>query len=510
MKEERELMEDKTVDKKNLRWILINVMFIIALIIVVFPLLLIGKYNYPSADDWSFGTLGYHALKNGEGFFGVIRAAFATVKSFYISWEGRFSSTFFASLQPGIWGEKYYGVVAWFMIGIVIVSELYLCNSLLKKYAKNEVEWLTIPIIVPPLILQLLYNPAPEESFYWYTGAVNYTFVYGLSLILLALFLKLSTEKYKKESYIWRAAVTCILAVLVGGNNFSTSLSSFLALFLLSALFLLFDRRAFYRTWFVTTIVGISLLICIVAPGNMVRLNGDFGGVTMGKKKAIAVSLQYALHTVYTESLHIRIALLILLILPFLWKAVKSMNYSFRFPALFTVMTFCLYASQLTPSMYVEKGIHSGRLMAILYYSYYVWLVGNVGYWVGWFSRRTNKMAETLMRIWNRLDKYLLVYCVLMALLLAGTIDQSGGGRSRGAYMSWQEGLPQQYAKEWEDRLAVLHDDRVKEVCFPPISVYPAMIMYTDLEPEGGFTWVNSACARYYDKDEIRIEMPEE
>lgn len=502
-------MENKTVDKKNLRWIVINVLFITALIIVVFPLLLIGKYSYPSADDWSFSTLGYHALKNGEGFSGVIRAALITVKEYRVSWEGRFTIPFLGALQPGIWGERYYGVVAWIMIGIVILPELYLCNSLLKKYAKDEAKWLSIPIMVPSLILQLLFNPAPQESFYWYNGAACYTFVYGLSLILLALVVKLGTEE-KKSVYLCRAAATGILAVLVGGGNYSTSLSCFLTLFFLSALFFRFDRQAFYRTWFVPVIEGISLLICIIAPGNMVRLNDTFGGVTMGKKKAIIVSLQYALDTVFTESLNIRIALMILLILPFLWKAVKSMDYGFRFPAVFTALTFCLYASQPTPSIYIEKGIHSGRLMAILFYSYHVWLVGNVGYWVGWLSRRTNKMAESLGKICGRLDRYLPVYCVLMALLLAGAIDRSGGGRSHEAYVSLQQGLPQQYAKEWEERLAVLHDDSVKEVCFPTISVYPAMIMYTDLEPEGGFTWVNAACARYYDKDEIRVVLPEE
>lgn len=496
------------MDRKNVRLILVNVMFVIALIIVVFPLLLVAGYNYPLADDWSYGTLGYHALKNGEGFFGVIRASLTTVKSSYVSWEGRFVNSFFASLQPGIWGERYYGVVAWLMIGIVIVSELYLCNTLLKKYAKEKAVWLSIPIMVPSLMLQFLYSPAPEENIYWYTGAVNYTFVYGLSLILLALFLKLGSDEYKRGVYIWRAAVACILAILVGGDNYSTSLSSFLTLFFLSALFLFFDRRAFYRTWFVTAIVGISLLICIAAPGNMVRLNGSYGGV-IGKKQAIWMSLQYSLRTFYTESFKIRIALLILLILPFLWRAVKSMEFSFRFPALFTVMTFCLYASQLTPTMYVEKGVYSGRLMGILFFSYHVWLVGNVGYWVGWLSRRTNKMMETLGRIWGRLDKYLLVYCVLMALLFAREIDRSGGGRSRHTYQSWKAGQPQQYAKEWEERLAVLHDDSVKEVCFPPLSVNPIM-KYTDLQPEDGYIWVNSACAQYYDKDEIRVVVPEE
>lgn len=287
-------------DGKNIRWIVVDAMFVIALIIVVFPLLMIARYNYPSADDWSFSTLGYHALKNGEGFFGVIRAALITVKEYRVNWEGRFTIPLLGALQPGIWGERYYGAVAWIMIGIVIVSELYLCNSLLKIYAKGEAKWLSIPIIVPSLILQLLYNPAPEESFYWYNGAACYTFVYGLSLILLALVIKLSAEGYKKGAYIWRAAAACILAILVGGGNYSTSLSSFLTLFLLSALFLLFDRRAFYRTWFITAIVGISLLICIVAPGNMVRLNGTFGGGDHGQKESdLGVPSIFSAHCIY-------------------------------------------------------------------------------------------------------------------------------------------------------------------------------------------------------------------
>lgn len=497
------------MDRKKLERILINVMFALALIMVAFPLLLIAKYNFPSADDWSYGALGYHALKNGEGLFGVIRAAVVTVKESYVEWEGRFSNAFFAALQPGIWGERYYGIVGWLMIGSIIVSEIYLCSSLLKKYAKGRGRWLYLPIIVPSLILQLLYNPAPEESFYWYTGAVNYTFVYGLSLILLGLFIKLGSEEYKTGGYFWRAAVACILAVLVGGDNYSTSLSCLLTLLLLSALFLLSDRRAFYRTWFVTAIVGISLLICVLAPGNMVRL-GNYGAV-IGKKRAIMMSLQYSLRLIYAQSADVKTALMILLILPFLWEAVKSMDYSFRFPLLFTIVTFCLHASQATPNMYVEKGMHSGRAMGILFFSCHVWIVGNVGYWVGWISRQTG-VSEIIDKICGIAGKYLLVYSVLVGILFAGRICRSGG-RSFAAYQGWQRGEPQQYAKEWEARLEVLHDDNVKEVYFPPISKRPPMIMYTDLEtPDGhpAVVWVNSACAQYYDKDVVCIEAPEE
>ena len=224
--------------------IIVNIVCVLALLAVIFPLLMIARYNYPSADDWSYGVAGYNAIKRGEGISGVLKGSLETVKDNYLHWEGRFVNSFLASLQPGIWGEKYYGIVAWLMIGSIIFSEIFLCAGLLGKGSGRANRLLAVPIIVPPLILQILYSPYPEESFYWYTGSVNYTFVYGLSLVLLTLFLKMAAaERPPKWKYGLWAVIACVLAVLVGGDNFATSLSSFLTLLILSALFLCAQQR---------------------------------------------------------------------------------------------------------------------------------------------------------------------------------------------------------------------------------------------------------------------------
>ncbi|MCM1534969.1 MAG: DUF6056 family protein [Clostridium sp.] len=262
---------------KKINLIIINIACILALLVVLLPLFMIAQYDYPSADDWSYGAAGYKALTNGDGIFGVIVSAVATSKTSYMNWEGRFSNSFLASLQPGIWGEKCYGIVAWLMLGSVIFSEIFLCRSLLKMKSTEKTGGLCIPIVVPVLILQILYCPSPKESFYWYTGAINYTFIYGISLVLLSLFINLSMADYPKWKYITLSVISCFLAILVGGDNFGTSLSCTLTLFILSALFFFLNKKAFKRTWFLTVVMTVSLLICIFAPGNRNRVSGNFG-----------------------------------------------------------------------------------------------------------------------------------------------------------------------------------------------------------------------------------------
>lgn len=56
-----------------------------------------------------------------------------------------------------------------------------------------------------------------------------------------------------------------------------------------------------------------------------------------------------------------------------------------------------------------------------------------------------------------------------------------------------------------EERLKVLKDDSVKNPVFTPLN-YVEQLMYTDLQPENGYVWVNSACAEYYGKESVTVE----
>lgn len=488
-----------------------NIISVFALLVVIFPLLLISQYNYPTADDWSYGVEGYRVVQSGGKFFGVLIAAVRTAKESYLSWEGRFSNAFLAALQPGIWGEKGYCVVAYLMIGMLIFSEIMLYKFLINFGASKKNNWYVLPVVVPPLIMQILYTPSPEESFYWYTGAVNYTFMYGLSLLLLIVFIKLAIHEYSKGKYASMAVLTALMAILVGGNNYATSLSCFLALCALSGFFLAVRRKAFYRTWFITLLMGTSLVMCILAPGNANRINANFGGETGSVLEAIGMSIVRSAVNIYSWT-NIKVLLMLIFVIPFMWMAVKNMEFRFSVPPLFTVITFGLYSSQIVATMYVDGTTGGGRMAAILYYSYLLWIVGNVFYWLGWLRRRNFRWLQRLQEVGERFSSLLLPYCVLIGFVLVILIYKTDlrNLTSYKAYRNWRQGFAQQYAAEWDARLEVLHDENVAQVEFAPLTVRPEMLLYTDLQEESGYYWVNVACAQYYGKEYVHIVLPDE
>ena len=495
----------------------INLVYLLALAVVLLPLLLVAKYNFPSGDDWSYGAKAYKALAEGGGLLDVLKCSFEVMAHNYVNWEGRFSNSFLASLQPGIWGEQYYCVVPWIMLGGLIGGEMILAATLVNagkqkgEETDKECKWLWIPVIVPTLLMQLLYTPSTVESFYWYTGAVNYTFMFGLSMVLFALYYKLAQGEATGWKLGLQVVAASLLAVLIGGDNFATSLSTAVAMVIICVLLWIYHRKGFYRTWYLPVLTGGSLLACIFAPGNMSRLTANYDGTTTGKAaEAIWVSLVRSCTNIYSWT-NIKIVLMILLIVPFAWRAVKDIKFDFKWPGVFTLLSFGVYATQITATLYVDGTTGGGRMAAILYYSYHMWLVLNTCYWLGWVRRACTKwpvaLVDGLKRVWSLIYRFILPYCAVVGVLLAGAVYATDMKEISvyKTYRDWKQGWAQQYAAEWEERLVILNDPTVTEVVFEPLSVHPESYMYTDLQDEKGYIWVNRDCATYYGKESIIV-----
>ena len=481
--------------------ILINIVCILALAVILWPLLVIAKYDYPSADDWSFGVNMYRAMQVGEGLRGVFHAIYQTLSQ--NAWEARFSILILSALQPAAFGEHFYRITPYLMIGSVVFSQLLFLGECIKD-PKKENRWLLLPIGIPVAMLQVLYCPCPEESFYWYNGSVNYTFVYSLSLILLTLYFEIGIREIGKAKRILFTVLACLLAILIGGNNFATSVSTMCLLLCLQIVFLICRKDAFRRTWLITLLETLSVIKCVTSPLTATRLNGNFGGsVANTPIMAILLSFERTFLNIISWT-NLKTLLVLLLILPFLWKAVRKMQYTFRLPGLFTALSFGVYASQATATIYVDGTMGGGRQGAILWYFYVLWMVANVMYWCGWIAK-----CDTIVKKAEKTEKYLLRYCTVTGILLAAAVlfGNVQSTTSYRAYRMWRNGWAQAYGAGWEERLKVLKDDSVKNPVFTPLN-YVELLMYTDLQPEGGYTWVNGACAEYYGKESVTVVAP--
>ena len=245
----------------------------------------------------------------------------------------RFSILILSALQPAAF-ENILPDHPYLMIGSVILSQFLLLLRMHCGPGKGE------PLADPahryshgnsPGALR----PYPEESFYWYNGSVNYTFLYSLSLVLLTLYpgnCALETGKAKRV-VLYRAGLP---AGDSGGwqqffhqriHHVPVDLSAVI-------LFLICRKDAFRRTWIVTLLETLSVLMCVTSPLTATRLNGNFGGSTANSPlMAIWLSLERTFLNIISWT-NLKVLLLLVLLIPFFWKAVRKMNYEFRFPGL--------------------------------------------------------------------------------------------------------------------------------------------------------------------------------
>lgn len=493
------------MNKKENTTKLINILCVTVTVLVVLPLLILGHFDYPSADDWSLGKLTSQAVKNGEGIIGVLKQAVNTVFVWREKGEPRYANAFFGALQPGIFGEHFYRITPWIMIGSLFVFEILLCVYLLGDRSGGNRKFV-LPIIIPSLVIQILCVPYPVETFYWWTGSINYTFIFALSLFLLILFLILRRGKTTKSQTLFLICISVIIAAVIGGDSYAASLSAVCLFAALSFWLLLRDRRAFLRTIPITVTTSAGLALCLIAPGNQIRLNEEFGGTTTGAVYAIWMSLWRTFTNIYSWT-EIKILIMMLLIAPFLWKALKTVQYTFRYPILFTLFTFGIYASQIVATMYVDGSTGGRRMADILYYGYHVWVLLNEGYWIGWIQRRKwVEQCSVLMHLRNLLNRRLTLWFCVGGIILAGTV----GIRELKTLSTYRacvwlvKGYARDYAQAWEERLEILKDDSVKEVYFDPLPGYEELIFYTDLKY--GDNWVNKACAEYYNKEYVGLK----
>ena len=153
----------------------------VLLAISLVPILQLSRYSRPAYDDYGYGLYTHRALESGGSLFGAV---WYTVKQNYLTWQGSFAAMALMALTPLIFSEQLYWITTGVMLASLIFGTVKLSHTLVCRLLKGE-WWQCALVCVPMLLLSIQFVPSPWEAFYWWNGAVYYTFTYGISLLYI-------------------------------------------------------------------------------------------------------------------------------------------------------------------------------------------------------------------------------------------------------------------------------------------------------------------------------------
>lgn len=471
-------------------------------ILMCIPLFVAAKYNYMSADDFVYGAITHQAIQNGQP-WKILGLAAKQALEFYQGWQGSFSALFLFALHPGIWGEKYYQLGIYVIMACLITMQFVLVKRIVGMGQAKISRKCLIGLCSLLYIAQIFYVPYPVECFYWFNGSLYYTIFYAFQMLLLSetLVLFCFPEKLKGKQWLF-FGWTIILAVIVGGGNLATGLSTALILCLLTIV--LFAKRQKHRFYIlaIAVVYLIAFAVNVAAPGNAVRAQ-DPGYHTSSPVSTVLLAVWHCMINLYSWTDY-KMWLILLMAAPFLWQlggaVIKNWKFTFRFPLIATVFQFGIYASQLAPITYMDGTFGPKRMGDMMWFSYVLFLLCAEGYWIGWFRYRYENQ-----KILNRIKSLCVPYTgtiQLCCLALWCVLVLFTNGRDSSTYRAWasmRNGEAQAYAAEMEERLQILNNPEIQDVYLHEIQNRPELLFFTEILPNSS----NADMCRWYHKNAI-------
>lgn len=466
-----------------------------ALAVSLLPLLVISVYDHPCTDDYNYGAYAAQAVREG-GLWSAFPAAWRKTVETYQNWQGTFSAIYLMSLHPAVFGEGFYFITPFLMLGSLIFSTFFFLQTFLEKLCgAPRHAWVLAGCGAAFFSVQLA--PSAFEGFFWYNGSLFYTFFYSLSLCLYALVLRMFRAERPGVPLL---ALAGFLAFFIGGGNYSTALLTFLLLVL--AVFWAFFRRKALRVR-VGALLSLGLeaaafAISVVAPGNAVRqaLIPNHPGPVEAVGKALLAAARMVL-----EKTDLPMLLLLAALAPILYRCAGSLRFPFPCPVLVPVAAVCLTGVEMTPPVYAMGHTGGQRMLDMYYYTYCLLALGVEFYLLGWLAHRAKKGREK----WNVHGPEVSLWAavLLCAALLCGPELRDMNGVS--ALLSLKNGEAQAYHQQMMERIALYQDPAVKQMEVSPITacprvIYPSGVPDLTEDPENT---ANRYAAFFYEKESV-------
>ena len=473
---------------------------LLALLLLLVPMLKAAEFDVPSADDFSYGMNTHMAWEKDHSAAAVLKAAAVKVRSTYYKWQGTFSAIFLFAVNPMIFGEEYYRIGPWMILGMLLIGIFVLTETVFRKlFGASQDETRIIAVVWAVLCTQFL--PRASQGIYWYNGAVYYTFFFGLACVAYALLLRyIIREPESRGAGLLTAA--SLLLFFIGGGNLVTGLTTAVLLVSMEVILVLMKRREWKPLLIPCAAYFAAFIINVIAPGNAARQKKF---VQPGAVRSVFISFQQA-GIFSVKWFTLPVIALILLLIPVFLRISRRTAFRFRMPLLVTLYSVCLSGVMFYPPIYAMTAHnldHLGRIINIIYFGMVFLVIFNLFYWLGWLVQR-GSLPERLFPV-SACGRYSLIY--LMAVLLVFSFGMTRikwfDTTSISAFRSYRSGEMGNYRHTYRKRLEILKDPEVKDAVLKRFPVRPYVLFYQELSPN---PHGNGPVARWYGKDTVMIQ----
>lgn len=542
----KRLSPERNCDLRRLSHLLI-VIYVLSLI----PVLVIGKYDYPSADDFSMG-LGTRLVYEATGsLFAVAGKILSETARYYRTWIGYFTSCLFTTVSPATFGEAWYALTpAVILLALHVGVAVFFYALMEKALGMNRY----VRRCMTVLTLFLMVQRMPEgslrvEAFYWYSGAGNYTLTFSAGLLYLAFYV-LSVCGVRRKNRSLFLLLACIMGFLAGGGNYLSALS-FAVVSVLFAVYLVNmktrqgENSRMGRLCVIGRLLPAAFYLCgfavsCLSPGNRIR-GGEAEGY--GALKSILLSLYYTLSYPLNQWMNWAVLLILALAGVIFWMGFAEIEFpganagvgaaaasekpeekvrgaaasetgngaqavQLRFAAPFpaAVLAYGIVSCVVTPALYAQGNMDAGRIQSTFWLHAVLVLLLLEWYLVGGlyrrFSKQQNASAASCLRngAGGFVRAILLFFIVFSLLAVKGNPDFYTG---TSAVSELLDGSAAQYGRENEERLRILKNSEEQDTVLPRYTVQPNLLYFEDVS-EDPDDWINQKMSEYYGKNSIR------
>lgn len=472
----------------------VSLMAVVFFVVMLIPVLYLSFVNRASGDDYGYGTFTRAAWVASHSVIEVWKAACYTIEHYYTGWQGTWFSILVFSLQPEVFSEKAYVIVAFLMLFLWIGSTILLFKAVFAERLKFD-KWSFWLITVLFLFISIQFIPSTKSSIYWFNGCAHYMLPFTMCQ-LLGFWLLCYVKEYKIRYLVG----IIFLMTLLGGSNYQAALFSLIIAFYIGiADFVTKKNKKVFLLIIPVFLEVVGLLVSMVAPGNKVRAGEDFGFSAGKAIGTVGLSFLDGIKLIGEYFINTpMVFVLLLLMFLFMLEAVKKRReqVSIKYPVPVALALFCLYSAMQAPEIYagveVSGGVHNMNFLTFL-----LMMTGLLYLLAEAAAKLLEKKA--VKSIWP-------VWTVIILFLLLFTRSDIKECTTWECLMYITSGQAADYKEQMDLQTELLLDENTRDVVLPFINDVQGPLMQMPVTADVT-AWTNTVTAQFYGKT-TTVAMP--